>query len=254
MPISRRAFGALAVASLATPAFAARAPLLDAMVALDAVYIPALSLTTAAQNDPAAVPRAQAAMGRLQGRWPALRVALEIRKPADWAAALDAVGRQIDAAAAAVALSNWAAAHEALEPVRLTLMKAREDAGVDYFVDRLTRFHEPMEVLALAGSRGLVPISPPMRAEIERAFAEARAHWRLVEQNLPDHAAYRMSTRRIAQFKQALGDEAAALTKLSDALRGGDDAALLKAASAIKPPFARVFTAFGAAPDEVIDP
>lgn len=254
MLLSRRAFGALAAASAAPYAFASRSPLLDAMVALDAVYIPALSLTTAAQKDAAAAPRAAAAMARLQGRWPSLRVALEIRKPADWAAALDAVTRQIDAAAAAVALSNWEVAHEALEPVRLTLMKAREGAGVDYFVDRLTRFHEPMEVLALAGSRGLVPISPTMRAEIERAFAEARAHWRLVEQNLPDHAAYRMSTRRITQFKQALGDEAAALTKLSDALRGSDDAALLKAASAIKPPFSRVFTAFGAAPDEVIDP
>jgi hypothetical protein len=254
MPLSRRAFGLLAAGTLARPAFAARSALLDAMVALDALYVPALSLTSAAQTDAGAAPRAQAAMRRLQGRWPALRVALEIRKPADWSAALEAVARQIDAAAAAVVLSDWAAAHEALEPVRITLLKAREAAGIDYFVDRLTRFHEPMEVLALAGSRGTVPISVTMRAEIERAFAEARAQWRLVEQNLPDAADYRMAPRRFAQFKQALADESAALTSLSDALRGGDDAALLKGAQAIKPPFARAFTAFGAAPDETIDP
>jgi hypothetical protein len=37
----------------------------------------------------------------------------------------------------------------------------------------------------------------------------------------------------------------AALARLSDALRGTDNAALLKAAVAIKPPFAHTFTAFG---------
>jgi hypothetical protein len=37
---------------------------------------------------------------------------------------------------------------------------------------------------------------------------------------------------------------------LSDALRGNDDAAMLKAAAAIKPPFARAFTVFGGAEGE----
>lgn len=255
MSITRRAFGALAAAGLfARPAAAARSALLDAMVAFDAVYIPALSLTQVVQQDAAAAPRALAAMQRLHGRWPALRVALEIRKPADWSATFEAVARQIDAADAAVALSNWPAAHDALEPVRSMLLKARESAGVDYFPDRLARFHEPMELLASAGARGLVPISPPMRSEIERAFAEARAHWRGIEQNLPEAADHRMSSPRFLQFKSALADGSKALTALSDALRGSDDAALLKAARAIKPPFARLYTAFGAAADETLDP
>ncbi len=253
--MTRRALGALAACGLlGGPALAARSVLLDAMVAFDAVYIPALALTSAVQQDAAAAPRARAAMQRLHARWPALRVALEIRKPADWSATFEAVARQIDAADAAVALADWTAAHDTLEPVRQALMKAREAAGIDYFPDRLTRFHEPMELLAQAGARGLLPISPPMRQEIERAFAEARAHWRGIEQNLPDAADHRMGTRRHLQFKAALAEESKALTALSDALRGSDDAALLAAARALKPPFARLYTAFGAAPDETLDP
>ena len=41
---------------------------------------------------------ALAAVQRLRERWPALRVALEIRKPADWSATFETVARQIDAA------------------------------------------------------------------------------------------------------------------------------------------------------------
>ena len=93
-----------------------------------------------------------------------------------------------------------------------------------------------------------------MRSEIERAFAEARAHWRGIEQNLPEAADHRMSSRRFLQFKAALADGSKALTALSDALRGSDDAALLKAARSIKPPFARLYSAFGADADETIDP
>ena len=255
MPITRRALGTLVAAGLlARPATAARSALLDAMVAFDAVYIPALALTQAVQQDAGAAPRARAAMQRLHGRWPALRVALEIRKPAVWSATFATVARQIDTADAAVALANWAAAHDALEPVRAALLRAREGAGIDYFPDRLARFHEPMELLASAGARGLLPISPPMRSEIERAFAEARAHWRGIEQNLPEAADHRMSSRRFLQFKAALADGSKALTALSDALRGSDDAALLKAARSIKPPFARLYSAFGADADETIDP
>ena len=51
-----------------------------------------------------------------------------------------------------MAAGNNAAAHTALEDVRIDLMKLRSAQGVDYFMDRLTAFHEPMEVLALAGN------------------------------------------------------------------------------------------------------
>lgn len=239
----------LAIA-LATGASAA---ILDNSVALDAVYIPALSLTNAKSGDTAAADKARAAMQRLDAGWPALRAALlqdlSGKTPAHAAAARKTLA-QVDKALAgsrkAVAAGNFEAAHTALEDVRIDLMKLRVAQGVDYFMDRLTAFHEPLEVLALAGN-SVKPqdLTPARRAEMEKTFVEARALWRSIERNLPNPQAYKLSGAQQAQFNKGMADETAALTRLSDALRGSDNAALLKAASAIKPPFARTFTAFG---------
>lgn len=219
---------------------------LDNMVAFDGVYIPALALSTAAQQDAAVAARARAAMQRLDARWPELRGRLQ--QDLGGASArptLQALDRHIAAARRAVAAQAFAAAHEALEEVRLELMKARRQRGIDYFVDRLTAYHEPMEELALAGRLQPPAMTPAKRAALERAFVQARVLWHDIEQHLPQPAAYQLSPARAAQLAQGVADETAALARLSQALRSPDDAALLKAAAGVKPPFARVFTAFG---------
>ena len=252
--IQTRVCRALATAGLVAALFGgAQAGVLDTSIALDAVYIPALSLTNAKPGDTAGADKARAAMQRLDADWPGLRAALlkdlSGKTPAQAAAARKTLA-QVDKALAdsrkAMAAGNNAAAHTALEDVRIDLMKLRRTQGVDYFMDRLTAFHEPMEVLALAGNT-LKPqdLRPAQRAELEKTYAEARALWRSVEQNLPDLKAYKLSEAQQAQFNKGMADVSAAMTRLSDALRGNDNAALLKAAAAIKPPFARTFTAFG---------
>ena len=252
--IQTRVCRALATAGLVAALFGgAQAGVLDTSIALDAVYIPALSLTNAKPGDTAGADKARAAMQRLDADWPALRAVLlkdlSGKTPAQAAAARKTLA-QVDKALAdsrkAMAAGNNAAAHTALEDVRIDLMKLRRAQGVDYFMDRLTAFHEPMEVLALAGNT-LKPqdLRPAQRAELEKTYAEARALWRSVEQNLPDLKAYKLSEAQQAQFNKGMADVSAAMTRLSDALRGNDNAALLKAAAAIKPPFARTFTAFG---------
>lgn len=252
--IQTRVCRALATAGLVAALFGgAQAGVLDTSIALDAVYIPALSLTNAKPGDTAGADKARAAMQRLDADWPALRAVLlkdlSGKTPAQAAAARKTLA-QVDKALAdsrkAMAAGNNAAAHTALEDVRIDLMKLRRTQGVDYFMDRLTAFHEPMEVLALAGNT-LKPqdLTPVKRAEMEKIYAEARALWRSIEQNLPDLKAYRLNEAQQAQFNKGMADVSAAMTRLSDALRGNDNAALLKAAAAIKPPFARTFTAFG---------
>jgi hypothetical protein len=231
----------------------AQAALLDNSIALDAVYIPALSLTNAKPGDTVAADKARAAMQRLDADWPALRAALlpdlSGKTPAQAAAARKTLA-QVDQALAesrkAVAAGTFEAAHTALEDVRIDLMKLRVALGVDYFMDRLTAFHEPMEELAQAGiSTPAQELTPARRAAMEEAFARARGLWRGIEQNLPNPQAYHLNEARLAQFNRGMADVTAALSRLSDALRGTDNAALLKAAAAIKPPFARTFTAFG---------
>jgi hypothetical protein len=231
----------------------AHAGLLDDSIALDAVYIPALSLTTAAQGGDAAVAaKARTSMQTLSARWPALRTALlndlaDRKTPSVEAKrTLAAVDAHITAGNKAVAAADFKAAHEALEEVRIVLMKARVERGEDYFVDRLTAYHEPMEVLALAGSTWKpADLTPARRAELEMAFVQARALWRDIERHPPEAKTYGLSPARATQLAKGMADEGAALSRLSDALRGSDAAGLLKAAAAIKPPFARTFTAFG---------
>lgn len=240
----------LAAALLLFLSLSAGAAPLDDMVALDAVYIPALASTSAAAQKSSAVPRAQAALAALQTQWPTLHRRLGstwgARPPAVWTAALKGAGRQISEAAAAASRADWAQAHEALEPVRLELARARGQLGMDYAVDRLTAFHGPMEDLAQAGATWPVTsVDAARRGELERHFAHARARWHAVEGLVIDTAAHGLSAARAAQLRQAMDEESAALSRLSDALRADDTARLLKAAVAIKPPFARAFTSFG---------
>ena len=220
---------------------------LDNTVAFDGVYIPALALTSAAQTEEAAKERAHAAMRRLEARWLQLRPGLqqELGGPAA-GRTLAKVDGHLAAARRALANQSFAHAHEALEEVRVELLKARQKKNIDYFVDRLTQFHEPMEALVLDGTR-LKPqeLTAAKRDAMEKTFVEARVLWEGIEQNRPDPRVYALSPARAAQLDKALLDERAALSRLSDALRAPDAAALLKAAAALKPAFARAFTAFG---------
>lgn len=246
---------ATAAAALALAAGHTLATPLSDMVAFDAVYIPALSMSTSASQDPRSVPKAQASIGQLERAWPELKRHLASTwpgaVPAGWAESLASVERQIVATTAAAARADWKAAHEALEPVRITLMKARQSQGMDYYVDGLTAFHEPMETLALAGSTWQPSaLDGTRRAQLAAAYAQARALWRGIEQKPIDAAAYGLPADKQAQLRKAVEEESAALARLSDALRGNDDAAMLKAAAAIKPPFARAFTVFGGAEGE----
>jgi hypothetical protein len=226
------------------------------MVQFDALYIPALAATSAAQSDPRVAAKARAATARLHAAWPALQRAMASHAPdavhaAAWQAALRQVSRRLQRGDQAVAAGRWKDAHEALEGVRVDLMTVRQAAGFDYFVDRLTIYHEPMERLALAGLNGTPSaLGAAQRAVLERDFAAARAQWHDIERHLPDPVAYRLGTARHTHFRQGVLAEGVALQRLSDALRSPDNAAVQAAAKGLKPPFARVFTAFGLAEGE----
>lgn len=223
---------------------------LGPMVAFDGVYIPALAQSSSASQKPEAAPAAAAAMARLQKEWPALRTAMAgafgASAPEGWAGALQQVDQQISLAARATAASQWHDVHEALEEVRLALMRVRVAARLGYFVDRLTAYHEPMEVIALTGAQ-LKPadLDAAKRADLRKAYSEASTLWKGIRSATVNPAVYALDARRLQQLQQGLADEDTALRNLGQALDGGDPAAILRAAAAVKPPFARVFTAFG---------
>lgn len=255
--LDRRQFSqqlvAAAIATFGIAAASAAAPPQDVMVDFDAVYIPPLFLTGSAPKSADGPARARAAMARLQSRWTVLRPRLQATWPADaaWRRTLASVQVQLDNSARQAAAGEWAQAHESMEHVRIAMMQARVARGMDYALDRFTTFHETMEHLVLAGTRwDAATLSATQRSELEHLFAEARARWHSVERLNLDPRTLALSPAREAQCRKAMADESAALGALSQALRGGDNAALLNAAAAIKAPFIRAYTAFGWADGE----
>jgi len=247
VPTARAAGPGPAAATLAA---AVAGPTLHAMVAFDAAYIPALAATSAAALDPKAAGSARAAAQALQGEWPGLRARLATawgeREAPGWAGALQRVDRHIAGATQAVQRGDWSVAHDQLEEVRVELMQARRAQGMDYFVDRLTAYHEPMEVLALAGAT-LKPaeLTHERREALATGWRQASSMWAEIERFAVPAEAYGLTVQRKAQLDQGIAQERAALDTLGSAVRSADAVDLLKAAAAIKPPFARVFTAFG---------
>jgi hypothetical protein len=158
--------------------------------------------------------------------------------------------RRIAQADALVRQARFADAHEALEHVRPAMLDARRAAGIDYLVDRLVEYHEPMESLvAMASAAREGRLDERERAGMVRTFAQARAAWIAIERTPLDADRHGLSVQRLEQYRRGVSDESEALTRLSEALRNGDGATLAAAAEALKPPFARAYTAFGQPPD-----
>lgn len=238
-----------ATPTIAAPAAAqasSTATATSSMVAFDGVFIPALFLTGSGGKSAEAAAKANAALQRLLADWPQRLEALAAVAPgqAAWQQALATVARQLPEANALANQGRWEDSHEALEKVRQALHAARERLAIPFAPDRLTAYHDAMEKLAEVGSPANAG-KALQRAAMLADFATARALWRQVEGTTFDPATYGLSTPRAAQFKQAMADETAALSRLSSALESSDDTALRQAAMAIKAPFVRGFTAFG---------
>lgn len=232
------------VAVVKVPAGAVRT-----MADFDAVYIAALAASTAAATDSSKAPAARRTLDALQAQWAtqqrALLAAWGTPAPSNWTSAVGTAGARIAAAVKAGTRPDWHAVHEELEEVRVGLREARVALGMDYFVDRLTAYHAPMEQLALAGTQWKPgDLTPQRRAELEHAWRQCMALWEGIERFPFDAAAYGLDPARSAQLQAALAQERQALQALGAALAGSDDATLLRAAAGVKPPFARAFTAF----------
>jgi len=85
------------------------------------------------------------------------------------------------ASQAAAEAAHCSEAHEALEPVRLRRMPAREQSGIGHYPDLLTAFHEPMEAIVLA-AKDQTParFGARQRGEIDTNLADAPARWHRV--------------------------------------------------------------------------
>jgi hypothetical protein len=221
------------------------AALKDAFARFDRAYVPALALTNFEKSAAShkAYPKLLDAFERLKAE-----TGSAFPDDLQWRADLETIGSYLRKAERKLKTNELKAAHESLEPVRATLMEARQRHDIEYYLDAMTRFHDTMEsvvkpsIAALKKGEGL---TEARRAELLRLIAQARQQWKAVEAQRLDCQRFAFNGERLRLLKVNIDDEFDALERAEAAARTGDAAAALQAMIAIKPAFARAFMLFG---------
>lgn len=231
------------------PAPAVAAPVMPTylvpdMVTFDRAYIAALALTSQEKLEPS-----RTAMAILVPTWQAFNAKYSGANPSDpqWRPDFDAVSGMMERADDIVRDGHrLPEAHGELEEVRITLMHLRERNGLPYFVDLLTRYHEPMEAIVLAGKdRAPDSLTASDVEAIRTQAAEAREIWGQVTEARFDAALFGFAPEKHALMQRQIAAESAALDALQAALDAQDPAAIVTRAVALKPSFAALFMMFG---------
>ena len=230
---------------LAGAVIAAPMPLVTDSAALDRSYIPALMLSNG--KDPA---RAKAAQDAYEIAWTqfAARQRISYAGDAGWTKTLAAADAANAQARAALAAGRMQDAHNAQEVVRHALWDQRKAMGVVYQPDALTDFHATMEVIIATAQGKSGAIGTADIAALRAQLTQARAQWQAVKSARWDPADYALDGPRLDAYRASLATEDQALDAFAAALDAGDSAQFGKAASAIKPPFAKAYAAFGVFP------
>lgn len=117
------------------------------MVEFDRAYIPALAFTS--QQKTLA---AKKAIIQLNNQWKRFKKTYYSSPAGDtaWKKDFDSIDGYITQANKIISFGQQLIKpHETLENVRIIFMKLRERNHINYFIDFLTKFHEPMETIAL---------------------------------------------------------------------------------------------------------
>jgi hypothetical protein len=214
------------------------------MVALDKIYIAALSVTN--QNDKN---MSKNAMKLLVPQWQSFNKKHLRDFSKDKAAKNDfaKIGRMIDDAARIVQLNEQMTdAHDSLEGVRSTLLNLRKRNSIDYYIDYLTKFHEPMENAVLM-AKGKTPetLSSENISTIKNLLADCLRDWEAVKQAKFDGDLFNFPPEKDKKRQEYIEAETQALDKLRQVLEGENKEAIIKTTMAIKANFAQLFIMFG---------
>ncbi len=214
------------------------------MVALDKIYIAALSVTNQDDRN-----MSKNAMKLLVPQWQAFNKKhfRDFSKDKKAKNSFAKISRMIDDAARIVRLNGQLTdAHESLEGVRITLLKLRKRNSIDYYIDYLTKFHEPMEKAVLL-AKGKTPetLSSQNISTIKNLFAECLRDWEAVKQAKFDSDLFNFPPEKDKKRQEYIEAETQALDKLRTVLEGENKEAIIKTTMAIKPNFAKLFIMFG---------
>lgn len=217
------------------------------MARFDQAYIPVLALTSQEKSGPA-----RKAMGALRPVWRAFvdKYFLDTHGDDQWQADLEAVGQRIEASARIIQSGEKLKdAHEELEHIRAIMLQLRERNDIEYFIDHLTRFHEPMESIVLAvKDKDAAELSPSDIEDLRETVTEARLLWREVANADLDPALFELDPDAVATVRMLIEQQQAELDRLETAAQKGSRNEIKQAGMAIKPNFAKLFMTFGRFP------
>jgi len=231
--------------------FAVSAPMANAdiikdMVHFDQAYIPVLATT----SDEKLI-AARKAMKALKLQWQSFSQKHELYgDDPNWETDMDKIGSRIAAAEKIVTDGKKIKdAHEELEHIRIIFMNMRERNGIDYFIDNLTLFHEPMEEIVLT-VKGKTPdsLSASDIERIKHHLPKTMLLWEVTGKAKFDPAVYEFNPQQASSLHELIKKEQQALANLQKALAAGDKKQVIATGMAIKPNFAQVFKLFGRFP------
>jgi hypothetical protein len=214
------------------------------MVKLDKVYIAALALTSQGK-----VAASRVAVNDLQKTWRGFKDRHYSANPRDpqWKPDFDRVTGFVDEAVKIIASERKVSdAHEPLEHVRQVMMQLRLRNRIEYFIDGLTAFHEPMEMIVLAAKdKTGATLTDADMARVLNTLPQAEQAWQRVTVAKFDAADYLLAPAQTDDARKLMTLESSALIALKEALGTSDKARIAQTAVAIKPNFAKLFMIFG---------
>jgi hypothetical protein len=173
------------------------------MMRFDQVYIPVLALTSVEQLEPSR----KAYVGLSKG-WGEFQQVCSEASPDDryWSADLEEVNASIVKAGQIIDTgAQLREAHEHLEHVRQVMMHARERSGIEYFVDHLTRFHDPMEVIVLkCKNTPSDQLAQSDVVELRHPLELGEAFWAKVKAAEFDSELFEFDQKREATMRQSM--------------------------------------------------
>jgi hypothetical protein len=209
---------------------------------LDRYLIPALVHTS--QRDHA---QAMAAVESFETEWETFRESHYESGDSVWRAVFDEVDTMIADAAAIIEGGEYITdAYGSLDDIRMLLSEWREDNGIEYLVDPLHEFQEPLADMArLVASRKPESLKLEELGELAELQVEIEEIWLDMMDVEFDIGRYGMTEEKAESFERLVGSVDYAISRLRGALEAGDRAGVLTAVRELEDWFGEVYAIFG---------
>ncbi len=209
---------------------------------LDSYLIPALAFTK--QRDHA---QAMAAVENLEAEWETFRESHYESGDSAWRAVFDEVDTMVADAAAVIEAGEYITdAYGSLDDIRMLLLEWREDNGIEYLVDPLHEFQEPLaDMVKLVANRKPESLKQEELDELAGLQVELDEIWLDMMDAEFDIGRYGMTEEEAASFERLVRSVDYAISQLGRALEAGDRAGVFTAARELEEWFGEVYAIFG---------